>query len=167
MVGRDPQTEGLTKRVTIEHNLFVDINGPKWGGAGIFLLVVAGPRALVVDHNTAVQTGDTIVVDGARSREFTFTNNIAAKGRYGVKGASVGQGTATLERYFPGYAFARNAIIGAPASVYPPDNFFPATPGDVGFVDLAGGDYHLAPGSPYAGMGLDGLDIGADIDALP
>ena len=76
-------------------------------------------------------------------------------------------GPATLEQFFPGYAFARNAIIGAPASVYPPDNFFPATPGDVGFVDLAGGDYHLAPGSPYASMGLDGLDIGADIDALP
>src|SRR5207237_1067392 len=37
---------------------------------------------------------------------------------------------------------------------------------DVGFANLAGGDYHLAAGSPYKHAGTDGKDIGANIDAL-
>ena len=36
----------------------------------------------------------------------------------------------------------------------------------VGFVDLAGGDYRLAPTSPYNKAGADGKDIGCDFDAL-
>jgi len=36
----------------------------------------------------------------------------------------------------------------------------------VGFVDLAGGDYRLAPTSPYKKAGADGKDIGRYIDAL-
>jgi hypothetical protein len=46
---------------------------------------------------------------------------------------------------------------------------FPATIGDVGFVnfnDGNGGDYHLLPNNPYKGKASDGSDPGADIDAL-
>lgn len=49
---------------------------------------------------------------------------------------------------------------------YPSDNFFPASLEAVGFVDHAGGNYRLAPFSPYRKAGTDGKDIGADIDAL-
>jgi hypothetical protein len=36
----------------------------------------------------------------------------------------------------------------------------------VGFVNAAGGDYHLETLSPYKNVGTDGKDLGADIDAL-
>lgn len=176
VVGRDPHTEGLSKRVTIENNVFEDINQQKWKGPGIFLLVVsspppagvtsAGPRHLVVDHNTAFHTGSTIVADGPPSRGFVFNNNIVANNTWGVKGSGSSTGTPTLETFFPGYRFVRNAIVGGKASLYPPDNFFPPTYDAVRFVDRAGGDYRLAPDSPLAGMGQGGADVGADIDAL-
>jgi hypothetical protein len=38
-------------------------------------------------------------------------------------------------------------------------------PPDV-FVDLAGGNYRLSDSSPYKNGGVDGTDIGADIDAI-
>ena len=41
-----------------------------------------------------------------------------------------------------------------------------ANPVMLGHVNLSGGDYHLAPWSPYKNMGTDGTDIGADIDAV-
>ena len=177
VVGRDPGTERLTRRVTIQNNVFEDIDGRRWGGSGIFLQVVsgpapvgggsaAGPAYLVVDHNTAFQTGSTIVADGAPSQGFAFTNDIAAHNRYGVKGTGTATGTPTLEQFFPGYRFERNVIVGGKAALYPLHNFFPATWDEVGFVDLAGGDYRLAPDSPYAGRGQGGTDPGADVDAL-
>jgi hypothetical protein len=176
VVARDPHTEGLTKRVTIENNLFDDINQQKWKGTGIFLLVVssppptgytpAGPQDLVVDHNTAFHTGSTIVADAPPSRGFVFSNNIVANNTWGVKGSGSSTGTPTLETFFPGYRFVRNAIVGGKQALYPSDNFFPPTYDALGFVDRAGGDYRLAPDSPYAGMGEGGTDLGTDIDAL-
>ena len=37
------------------------------------------------------------------------------------------------------------------------------------FVDFnggSGGDYHLLPSSPYKSAGSDGMDLGANIDAI-
>ena len=176
IVGRDPHTEGLTKRVTIENNVFDDISAPRWKGSGIFLLVVsspapagyanAGPQDLIVDHNTAFHTGSTISVDNYPSRGFVFNNNIVANNTWGVKGGGSSTGTPTLQMFFPDYRFLRNAIVGGKPALYPTDNFFPPTYDAVGFVDRAGGDYRLAPESPLAGMGQGGTDVGADIDAL-
>jgi hypothetical protein len=36
----------------------------------------------------------------------------------------------------------------------------------VGFVDLAGGKYRLAPTSIYRGAATDGTDVGTNIDSL-
>ncbi|MBA3706269.1 MAG: T9SS type A sorting domain-containing protein, partial [Bacteroidetes bacterium] len=36
----------------------------------------------------------------------------------------------------------------------------------VGFVDYSGNDYHLTAVSPYANLGTDGKDLGADIDSI-
>ena len=46
------------------------------------------------------------------------------------------------------------------------NNFLPLLLSLVGFVDLAGGDYRLAPTSPYKNAGTDGKDVGCDFDAL-
>ena len=50
-------------------------------------------------------------------------------------------------------------------------NYFPANPGLVQFVDYANGgvDYHgyaLAGTSPFKNAGTDGKDLGADIDSI-
>jgi hypothetical protein len=83
-----------------------------------------------------------------------------------VKGGGTATGLDTLNTYFPGVLFARNVLVHGQASLYPPDNFFPPTMEDVGFVDLTGGNYRLAHDSPYRGAGLDGSDVGADIDVI-
>ena len=176
VVARDPHTEGLTKRVTIENNLFDDISHQRWRGPGHFLLVVsdqpppgiapAGPRSLVVEHNTSLQTGSTLLVDAPPSQGFVFNDNIAFHGPYGVMGSDSSPGLPTLQTFFPGYRFLRNALIGGKASLYPPGNFFPPNWDAVGFINRTGGDYHLGPSSPLSGMGQGGTDVGADIDAL-
>ena len=112
IVGRDPHTEGLTRRVTIVNNVFDDINSATWRGSGDFLLVVSsrapaggtssGPAALVVNHNTSLQNRGTIEVDGPPTPGFSFTDNITGGRGYGVKGGGSSTGIPTLERYFPG-----------------------------------------------------------------
>jgi hypothetical protein len=70
---------------------------------------------------------------------------------------------------FPNGAFDGNVIPGGGAEQWPAGNFFPADYDAVGFVSYnggVGGDYHLAPQSPYKGMGTDGRDPGADIDLV-
>ena len=138
VVGRDPHTEALTQRVTISNNVFEDVDGQRWKGPGIFLLVVsspapagapsAGPRHLVVDHNTAFNSGSTISVDNFPSTGFVFNNNIADHNQYGVKGGGLATGTPTLEAYFPGYRFARNALVGGQGVALPPVQLLPARP---------------------------------------
>ena len=57
-------------------------------------------------------------------------------------------------------------MVAGPAAFYPVDNFFPATFAEVMFQDFAGGNYRLAPASPYNNAGTEGRDIGADFDAI-
>ncbi|MDQ6785599.1 MAG: hypothetical protein M3033_02100, partial [Acidobacteriota bacterium] len=44
-------------RLTIRNNLFADIDGKKWGGAGLFLKSTTWD-GLVIENNTAIQTGN-------------------------------------------------------------------------------------------------------------
>jgi len=59
-------------------------------------------------------------------------------------------------------------LIGSTPASYSghPGNFFPATEAEVGFVDLARGNYRLGPRSPYQNAATDGKEPGAAIDAL-
>jgi len=154
------------QRVTVANNVFEDIDYARWNGAGWFLEMTDGMVDFTVDHNTAFQTSNLISVGGTPSTRFVFTNNIAPHNTYGVHGDDHAGGNDSINTFFPGGTFRRNVIPGAPASSYPTDNFYPATLDDVGFVNRAGGDYHLAAGSPYKGQGTDGKDPGADIDAV-
>ncbi|HEX9247802.1 MAG TPA: hypothetical protein VGA35_16715, partial [bacterium] len=98
---------------------------------------------------------------------FVFTNTITPNNQYGVSGDGTSANPmGTLTTYFPGSVVAGNVLPGGTAASYPPNNFFPATLADVGFADLAGGDYHLAAGSPYSHAGTDGSDIAADLGSL-
>jgi hypothetical protein len=159
-------TSQQTQRIKIRNNLFDDIGGPRWGGNGIPFVIVDATANVTIDHNTTFHKGNIMIADGRPHTGFIFTNNLTPHNDYGVVGSGTGTGTPSLDAYFPGYVFARNVLVGGLASNYPANNFFPATLGNVGFVDLAGGNYRLASASPYKGAGLDGADIGADIDAI-
>ena len=155
-----------TQRVSISNNLFDDIGAARWGGNGRFLQVLDGTAYVKVNHNTTFHTSYIIVAEGRTHTGFVYTNNISRHNDYGVFGTGAGTGLSTLNTYFPAYVFARNVMTGGPANLYPPGSFFPAGLENVGFIDLSGGNYRLAAGSPYKGAGTDGRDVGADIDQL-
>jgi hypothetical protein len=161
---------GQLQRVLIQNNLFEDIGAfpSPLPDAGVLFLIADGPAGLVIDHNTAIQTANPIrattqVAGRWPAVDFVFTNNIA---RHNQSPRGAETPLATLQRYFPGFVFARNVLVGGDPSQYPPDNFFPASLDHVGFAGIAGSDYPLAASSPYAGAGTDGKDIGADITAI-
>jgi hypothetical protein len=157
-----------TKRILIRDNVFEDIDGAKWGGSGRLFQLVSGTADVVIDHNTAFQSGDVITFDGTPPHQrFVYRNNLTPNNQYGVGGSNTyGDPRLTLKTYSPDGTFDKNVMIGGQASLYPPDNFLPATSQDVGFVDLAAGNYRLSSTSHYKGSGTDGKDVGADIDAL-
>jgi hypothetical protein len=174
--GRDPGgAVSFTRRLAVSNNLFDDIDGKTWKGSGDFLQITDGSRApdgakngpgnLTVDHNTVFQTRNVITAEGI-SRGFVYTNNITPHNRYGVKGSDRATGLDTLNADFPKAVFQRNVLIHGKCSDYPAGNYCPATIGEVGFVDYAGQDYHLASDSPFRGAGTLGSDVGADIDAV-
>ncbi|HWG09491.1 MAG TPA: hypothetical protein VN672_10855 [Solirubrobacteraceae bacterium] len=174
--GRDPGgAVSYTRRLTVANNLFDDIDGKAWKGSGDFLQITDGSRApdgakngpgnVTVDHNTVFQTRNVISAEGV-SKGFVYTNNITPHNRYGVKGSDLATGLDTLKADFPGSVFERNVLIHGKCSLYPPDNYCPSTIEDVGFVDYAGHDYHLAPDSPFRGAGTLSSDVGADIDVI-
>lgn len=160
-----------TKRILIRDNLFYEVGGQKWNGSGRLFQILSGTADVVIEHNTAFHTGDVIAADGKPNLGFIYRNNLTEHNEYGVGGTNTyGNPLKTLATFFPGALFVNNVLVGGVAPQYPPNNFFPITPGDVGFTDLAGRDYCLARTSAYKAAGTDGKDIGADLcgsDALP
>jgi hypothetical protein len=157
-----------TERVLIRNNVVE--------GAERLYLLNNGGVDYTIDHNTAIDTSyavATLTNDPAKNdlnTNLVFRNNIASHGEYGVFGDRIGEGSVALSTYAPGAEFVKNIVAGGNPALYSghPDNFInpPASLADVGFVDLAGGDYHLAESSPYRGAGTDAKDLGADIDAV-
>jgi PKD repeat protein len=155
-----------TQRIKIKNNLFTDIGGARWGGNGRLFQLIDGVANAHIDHNTAFQTYNAATADGQPHTGFVYTNNLSPHNDYGFIGSGHGIGNDTLLTYFPACVFSRNILVAGPSSVYPSGNFFPASMSNVGFVDYAGGNYRLAATSIYKNAGTDGLDVGADIDAI-
>lgn len=158
--------------ILIENNLFDDIDVNTWGtsGNGFFALVLGAVDKITINHNTILQTGNTISVDGNGTPNFVFTNNIIPLALYGIKGSGAGSGNSTISSFFPGSTFSKNVFPDQYAgSGYPANNFYPLALTDVGFVNYNngnGGDYHLTANSAYKNAGTDGKDCGADIDIV-
>jgi hypothetical protein len=155
-----------TRRIKIYNNLFAGVGAPGLGTNGRLFQLLSGPSDIIIDHNTAIQTAQVIVVDGQPSMGLVYTNNITAPGEYGIFGGGASEGHVTLSKYFPGAIVTKNVFAGRPAKLYPPGNFFTATLDEVGFADSAKGDYRLGEKSRYRGAGTDGRDIGCDMDRL-
>jgi len=167
VLGRDDlKVSQEAQRILIRNNLFEDIGGPRWGADGRLFQILAETADVVIDHNTAFHTGNIITTDRGPHTGFIYRNNIAPHNEYGIIGNDSAPGNRTIATYFPGAVIRRNVIAGGQAAIYPGDNFFPASLAQVGFVDLAQGNYRLAPTSAYKGAGTDGKDVGADFDEL-
>ncbi|MFY9555532.1 MAG: hypothetical protein WAV47_12540 [Blastocatellia bacterium] len=165
-LGRDDNHPSQqVRRVLIANNLFDDVGSKQWGSNGRFLQIT-DCLDVTIDHNTAFHTGNIITAYGAPTRGFVFTNNIVPHNEYGIIGDGAGIGNPTLEKYFPGGVFKKNVIAGGRNSIYPGDNFFPATMDAAKFADRTGGSYGLSDSSPYKKAGTDGKNIGCNIDAL-
>ncbi|MGE3706906.1 MAG: carbohydrate-binding protein, partial [Vicinamibacterales bacterium] len=153
-------------QIVVRNNLFEDVSGANWGGQGRFLLAMGGDQ-ITFDHNTIFSDGASVVyADDRPTRGFTFTNNILRNTTWAIMGSNASQGLGTLAMYFPQAVFLGNIVAGAPAWMYPTGNFYPASLSDVGFVNLAGGDYRLSDTSPYRNAGTDGTDVGVRLTSL-
>lgn len=163
----------MTQRVLVQNNL-LEVTG--LGGAdGRAFQFLDGGSDYTIDHNTIINTAapptspnsDFAIADSASDpiTNFVFTNNLSTHTAYGFFGNAVGTGTVALNANFSNWTFQKNALVGESAANYPTGNFFPATVGDVQFVNYTGGDYSLAATSPYKNAGSDGKDIGATLPA--
>jgi len=162
----DNHASQQTKRIAIVNNLFEDVGGDAWGGQGVFLQVLDGTADLLVDHNTVLQAGSIIVAEGKPNPRFVFKNNIVLHNANGITGSGAGVGRPALERYFPGAVVKKNVIVGGNAALYPPENAFPESIAQAGFVNRTEKDYRLSGSSPFRNAATDGRNIGVDLDAV-
>ena len=169
----DNGASGTMRRVRIADNLIYGVERSVWGGNGAFMQIGEGPAELAVEHNTIIQTGNVITAYGgsrdtpAVSEKFVFRNNITLHNANGVIGQSLAVGNDTINAFFPGAVFLRNALGGGRASRYPGDNLFPEMERfQQQFVNYAGRDYRLRSDSEFRRAATDGADLGVNFVAL-
>jgi len=139
-----------------------------------------GPQDFTFEHNTVFNTGNILMFSHPPAEGlttgFVFRNNIVHGGGYLIVGDGTGFGVAALDAQAPGWVFEHNVITGPwptdkgvphTAPRIPQNNFFPNSVDEVGFVNLADGDYHLSAASRYQNAGTDGRALGADVSAGP
>ncbi len=135
-----------TKRILVRNNLFQDIGPPRWGGKGILFQLIAGTQDVVIEHNTAMQSGPIVMAEGMPHEGFVYRHNVTPHNEYGMFGAGAGVGVNALETFFPRAVVTGNVIIGGDEHVYPAGNFFPPS---VQFVNVERGDYRLTAAGRY------------------
>lgn len=164
-----PQPQDVRlKRVKVLNNLWL-IDGPGNGSNGAFATVIKGTDAVVIEHNTAYQTGNLMLMDYMPpSTGFRFNNNIGRHNAYGIFGSGAGVGNPAIAQYFPGSMIAGNVIAkevlssdspGNFAAVYPVGNYFPES-----LAEVLGSDHKAL--AAWKGKATDGKDPGCDVDQL-
>src|SRR5207247_2797564 len=114
-----------------------------------------------------MQDGTSAVyASGTATLGFVFTNNIVPDNSWAILGPSGSPGNATIAIYFPGAVFRNGVFAGSNPARYPANNYYPASLGAVGFVNLTGGNYRVASTSPYRNAATDGADVGCNIEML-
>lgn len=174
ILGWDYQATSLqTRGIQIQHNLFYDVDGSRWGGDGRFLLIGDEPVDILVDHNTVIQTGSVMQLYGMTAgrprviRNLKFTNNLTLHNEYGIIGESYGVGKPALDAFLSRQEVRRNVLAGGNGELYPADNLFPAVEEFLNeFVDSDRGDYRLRPDSRFRSAASDGTPLGAAVDLL-
>ncbi len=175
------------QRYSIHDIIADDINAAAYVGNGVFAQVstVAAPilQNVSINHITAFPNTTMLNIGGPISPKmpnFSLTNSIILSGPYPVW--STGGGTSncayydipltTMSACFGPYSFASNAILNSPTvytlAKWPVGNQFgtTSTPQFVNYNNGVGGDYHLLASSPYKNAASDGLDVGANVNAV-
>lgn len=179
----DTYSSGTSKRIYVHDNLWYDMSCAP--SSNFDLSISAGNTApgedYTFDHNTVVscdtshnQTYATAYTpsefDRFSTRNSIFSSHSGVTFRLDDSASTNLSGTAALNDMFDtnGWFYDHNAIVrsGGTDSSHPSGNFWPTSYTNVGFVSIASDDYHLDSGSAYKNAGSDGLDVGADIDAL-
>jgi hypothetical protein len=162
------QPSGTLSGLTITQNLVYDMNGAAYGGGqGRFLLINGGSNVTVAHNTIIADGGSTIYGDTNAVTGFVLKDNLFPYNAYGIMGAGTSPGNGTIATFFPSSTISRNVIWGAPAHLFPENNYYPASVADVGFADYNGGNYSLAASSIYDTLATDGTMIGVDHSLLP
>ena len=131
------------------------------------MLLIDGGDNIRLLNNTSFNAGTAIYATGHAATGLLLENNIFDYGDYGIMGDNASPGNGTLAAWFPGAVVLGNVMPENTQSwTFPTGNWYPATWGAVGFVDMAGGNYRLAGTSPYLVAGTGGSTPGANIDTL-
>jgi hypothetical protein len=172
-------------RYSIHDVICDDIDPERYKGFGNFAQVSQAAPPLhdvSIDHVTGFAVNALFNMGaqgvGARITNFSFTNNLVGSGMKQITSTGGKTNCAfqaqrlapkdVLDGCVAGLKFTDNAIIGGGGG-WPKGNFTPKNPSAVRFVDYKnanGGDYRLAPDSPFRKKGSDGKDLGADVDAI-
>jgi hypothetical protein len=169
MLGFDTNRMGVTRKITIRHNVMEDISNEFSGASGILFQMLNNAQDVLIAHNTGFHSGpisQVVHFEGAPSEGFIYRNNISAHNVYGIVGAGTQPGNHTLGKYAPGAIVTANVLAGGSPAAYPSGNHFPATLNNVGFLDMFSGNYILSSTSPYLLKGTDRKNLGADIAAV-
>lgn len=163
-----PKVSGVTKRLKLINNF--------WKVKKIWLQITNGGEDIELSHNTFFSEFGSTGIFGDTGQPtvkgFALKDNIGTRSGYGLKGDAVAEGLATLNMWTPGWTVAGNVLATMNAQdpnasrSYPAGNWYPGSLNEVGFVDLANGNYRLSAGSVYKGKGTDGKDPGVDWDLL-
>ena len=165
ILGRDARYAAIeANNLTFRNNLFANVSGAVFGGAGRMLLINGGSH-ITFEHNTAIVDGASALFAEGVVSGFAFTNNLMFDNGLGIKGGGTGVGTATIARFFPGGQVVGNVIAGANPALYPAGNLYPPIAA-IGFADWNSGNYRLSPASPFKHAGSDGSDPGCNFDGL-
>jgi hypothetical protein len=174
------------------HDVIMDDISQKYIGGGTLFLVanawLVNPiNTMTINHITGFPdpNGSILTLWNKNTNPemygFVLTNSIVTTGRYPVRNGADGHASCaysdvpliSLNSCFSSYTFNTNVLVAAPdhfpPSSWPTGNQFAANPYDVDFVQYAGGNggnYELAPDSPYKNQGTDGKDLGADVAGL-
>jgi len=105
--------------------------------------------------DTTGGTGESAVI--------TLKNSVIRRFPIGLK-ATAGTGVAKVATSYADYDPSGNLKSGAKAAI---DEAHMSNVGDAGFVNAAGGDYHLLPGSPLVDAGDPATAPGLDLDGKP
>ena len=157
---------GQASDILIRNNLFLNIRPTDGTERGGLIQILSGADKITIEHNVGFQGQHILLTDGVPSTNVIYRDNISPHNRYGIFGSGKGVGMATINYFLPGAIITNNVMAGGTARLYPPNNFFPESLENVRFVDLAGGNFALAPDSPYKGKASDGGDPGADMTVL-
>lgn len=148
-------------RIAFSNNIFDRIGTGDYPGGRVFL--ISGIQGLTIQHNTGLSSDYTIYFTGNPVSQLVMQDNIFGSGPSVLFGDAVGGGNNALAKYAAaGYVVQKNVFVGASASGYPANNYFPAQLSDLGLT----ASFTLPSGSSYLTASTSGGPVGADVTTI-